>query len=109
MDADLFVRQLRKDKIAFEHIRVWDKNTFIKQLKEFTPDFIVADYSLPQFSGIEAYRLMKKEGFNSPFILMTGSVPENIIEEISREGIDAYLLKDKLANLANILRNLARK
>src|SRR5690349_20144591 len=34
-DADLLIRHLRKEKIDFEYIRVWDKDAFLEQLTVF--------------------------------------------------------------------------
>jgi len=46
-DADLLVRHLRKEKINFVHNHVWKKDTFLEQLSKFSPDLVIADYSLP--------------------------------------------------------------
>jgi len=109
MDEDLLVRHLKKEKIDFQYIRVWERNSFLDQLKKFAPDFVIADYSLPDFNGIEAFRLMKKEGFNLPFILLTGTISEKIIHQVVKEGIDDYLLKDNLLRLSNAIMNVVYK
>jgi len=109
MDADLLVRHLHKEKIDFKYVRVWKKSTFQEQLKLFAPDIIIADYSLSQFTGVEAFRLMKQEGYNLPFILASGSISEKIILQIIKEGIDDYLLKDNLNRLSNMIMNVVYK
>lgn len=108
-DADLLIRHLRKEKIDFQYTRVLDKPSFLEQLKAFEPDLIIADFTLPQFNGIEAFRLMKKEGFNLPFILVTGSISEKLINQLVKEGIDDYLLKDNLLRLPNAIMNIVHK
>lgn len=108
-DADLLIRHLRREKIDFNYTRVLDKASFTEQLKLFTPDLVIADFTLPQFNGIEAFRLMKKEGFNLPFILVTGSISEKLINQLVKEGIDDYLLKDNLLRLPNAIMNIVHK
>jgi len=108
-DADLLIRHLRREKIDFNHIRVWEKDAYLKQIDEFCPDIIIADYSLPQFNGVEAFRLMKNGGSNTPFILLTGSISERIVNQLIKEGIDDYLLKDNLIRLSNIIMNVVYK
>ena len=108
-DADLLVRHLRKEKIDFHYTRVLDKVSFSEQLKAFVPDLVIADFNLPQFNGIEAFQLMKREGFNLPFILVTGSISEKLINKLVKEGIDDYVLKDNLLRLPNAIMNIIHK
>lgn len=60
-DADLLIRYLKKENIYFSHSRVWDKDAFIIALKENRYDLIIADQILPQFSGMEAFRIAKNK------------------------------------------------
>ena len=108
-DADLLIRHLKKENIDFEYIRVLDKEAFLEQLSVFKPDLILADYSLPQFNGIEAFRMMRKEGLQLPFILVTGSISEKLINQLVKEGIDDYLLKDNLLRLPSVMMNIIHK
>jgi CheY-like chemotaxis protein len=48
-DADLVVRQLRKESFQFKWTRVQTERDFMAELKK-TPDIILSDYSMPQFS-----------------------------------------------------------
>ena len=53
-DAELAIRELRRGGLDFEALRTETRDGFLRQLREFNPDVIIADYSLPQFNGIEA-------------------------------------------------------
>ena len=108
-DADLIIRYLKRENIDFEYLRVWQKNTFIRELNEYNPDIIIADHSLPQFSGMEAFRLMKKENKSIPFILVTGTVSEKLLTEYAKEGIDDYIMKESLLRLAISIENVVNK
>lgn len=108
-DADLLVRFLNKEKIDFSHSRVWNKEAFVNALKEKNTDLIIADHSLPQFSGMEAFHIAKNENRNIPFILVTGTVSENVLTEYAKEGIDDYILKDNLLRLPSAIDNVVSK
>src|SRR5260370_24928243 len=109
-DAELIERELRKANIAFTSQRVETKEGFSKALLEFEPDIILSDYSLPQFSGLEALRLLKEKNTRVPFILITGSLTEEIAVLCMKEGADDYLLKASLKRLPSaVLKALKKK
>lgn len=105
-DTDLLIRFLKKE-IDLSYLRVDDRDAFIKALEENECDLIIADQVLPQFSGIEAFRLSK--GKNIPFILITGSVSETLLIEFAKEGIDDYILKNNLLRLPSAIKNAINK
>jgi len=92
-DADLLIRFLKKEHFECSISRVWTKDSFVNALKEDNIDIIIADHSLPQFSGMDAFRIAKKGNKKIPFILVTGTVTEIILAEYAKEGIDDYILK----------------
>lgn len=108
-DADLLIRYLKKENIDFSHSRVWDKDAFIIALKENRYDLIIADQVLPQFSGMEAFRIAKNENKDIPFILITGSVSEKLLTEYTKEGVDDYILKENLLRLPAAIKNVVSK
>ena len=108
-DAELVERELRKADIAFTSQRVETKEGFSQALVEFEPDIILSDYSLPQFSGLEALRLLKESDINVPFILITGSLTEEIAVLCMKEGADDYLLKASLKRLPSAVLNALKK
>lgn len=109
MDAVLLLRFLKKEEILFTHSRVWTRDEYLKALKENEYDIIIADHSLPQFSGMEAFRILKNEKSKIPFILLTGTVTENILTEYAKEGIDDYILKENLLRLPSAIMNVISK
>jgi serine phosphatase RsbU (regulator of sigma subunit) len=108
-DADLLVRFLNKEKLQFSCTRVWNKSTFVSEIKKREYDLIIADHNLPQFSGMEAFNICKKENVNFPFILVTGSVSEKLLTEYAKEGIDDYILKDNLLRLPSAIDKILDK
>ena len=62
-------------------------------------ELILSDYSLPHFDGLRAVRLLRERGLDIPFILVSGTIGEDIAVSAMKEGADDYLLKDRLARL----------
>jgi signal transduction histidine kinase len=97
-DASLLLHLLREAGFAPEWRRVETESEYLANLDPAL-DVILADYALPQFSGLEALRLMRGRGLNIPFILVTGTAGEEAAVSALHEGADDYLLKDRLARL----------
>jgi two-component system cell cycle sensor histidine kinase/response regulator CckA len=108
-DAELIQNELRKANIAYLARRVETRGDFLKQLAAFEPDVILADYSLPQFTGLEALRSLREQKFDTPFILVTGSQSEEVAVECMKEGADDYILKASLKRLPSAIFNTLKK
>jgi PAS domain S-box-containing protein len=62
-------------------------------------DVVLCDYSMPKFSAIDALSLLKKTGLDIPFIIISGTIGEEIAVQSMLMGAHDYLMKDKLARL----------
>ena len=98
-DAELMESELRNGGIAFSSRRVETKDAFLKELKDFEPDLIIADYSLPQFDGLSALSIVKERCPEVPFILVLGVIDEEMAIEIFNRGATDYVFKDRLSRL----------
>ena len=97
-DAELMVGALRKAGLDVEAERVETATEFAARLAP-EPDLILSDFKLPQFGGVEALRLVRSRGLCVPFIIVSGTIGEDVAVEAMREGADDYLLKDRMARL----------
>jgi CheY-like chemotaxis protein len=68
-------------------------------LLEPPPDVILSDFSLPQWSGLDALRVVRERGLDVPVIIVSGTMGEDRAVAAMREGAVDYLLKDRLARL----------
>lgn len=90
--------------------RVSSKKDFLDALTKFKPDIILADYTLPTFNGMHAFRLFKEQKKTIPFIIVTGSLNEQLALECLSEGVDDFILKSSYKRLPSvIIRNLEIK
>ncbi len=77
-DAELIQRELTKADISFCSHCVETREDFLRALEDFSPDAILADFSMPQFNAMEALQLLRDQPRDIPFILVTGSQSEEV-------------------------------
>jgi PAS domain S-box-containing protein len=98
-DADLEEHELRKIGIPFTLQRVETRDDFVRALEEFNPDIVLSDYNLPDFSGVEALEIVRREHPEIPVIMVTGALPDIEAVGLIHAGAKDYVLKDRLARL----------
>jgi signal transduction histidine kinase len=99
MDAELSRHQLTK--AGFEPIIdvVETALTFGERLAGSSYDVILADYTLPGWSGMEALAQMQQLKHDIPFILVTGALGDEMAVKCVQAGVNDYILKDRLGRL----------
>jgi two-component system sensor histidine kinase UhpB len=102
-DVELLKVALKTDEFDFEYKVVWDRKEFESALKKYNPDVILSDFTLPQFNGLEALKMVKDKNLNRPFIIVTGAVDEETAVACIKSGADDYLLKDRLTRLPSAI------
>jgi PAS domain S-box-containing protein len=104
-DAELIELELQEAGLNFIIKKTETKDDFLKILKDFFPDIILADYKMPHWTAIEALKLLKENTFDIPCILVTGNQTEEIAVETMKLGAVDYILKDSLKRLPNAIKN----
>ena len=108
-DAELMVRELARAGFERHWQRVETETDYIAQLQGI-PDVILADHTLPEFGAPQALDLLKERGLDIPFIVVTGSISEEVAVERIKQGAADYILKDRMARLgAAVQRALQEK
>ena len=97
-DADMVVRELRRAGFDPETCLVDCEADFVAQLDPGI-DIILADYSLPLFDGLAALRCLQARQLDIPFVIVTGSLGDELAARCIKEGVTDYLLKDRLERL----------
>ncbi|MEP7257203.1 MAG: PAS domain S-box protein [Flavitalea sp.] len=108
-DAMLVRRALQKGNLDFEKLVVDTKAGFVKALKDFSPDIILSDHSLPSFNSHDALTILQEMGMKIPFILITANISEEFAVDVIKRGADDYILKDRLQRLPNAIHNALEK
>src|ERR1700678_2940998 len=103
-DAEMELHELRRAGFEPEWIRVESAGAYLEQLNAGW-DLVLSDYQMPQFTGFRALQLLKERGLEIPFILVSGTIGEDMAVEAMRIGATDYLLKDRLARLGTAVKH----
>jgi PAS domain S-box-containing protein len=108
-DADIVRRTLQKSDLNPEILLVDNKIEFVKGLRQFAPDVIISDHSLPSFDSLEALNFVQDSDLRIPFILLTSTMSEEFAVQVIKQGADDYLLKDRIERLPSAIMNALKK
>jgi PAS domain S-box-containing protein len=98
-DAALTIRQLKRADYEVTFERVETAGAMLTALKEHTWDLVIADYSMPQFTGMAALELLKSTGLDIPFFIISGSIGEDLAVDVMKLGASDYLMKGNVKRL----------
>jgi signal transduction histidine kinase len=104
-DAELAIRELRKNGFDPQCRRVDTREAFMSALAEDRPDVIIYDHNLPDFSSSEALQLTQHSDLGIPFIIVSHAIGDEEAVALMRGGAADYLLKDRLGRLGESVRH----
>ncbi|MGK7345817.1 MAG: PAS domain-containing protein [Candidatus Nitrospinota bacterium M3_3B_026] len=103
-DALLILRELEKDGLDPTSKIVETAGDYTAALSENSWDVIISDYSMPNFSGVEALRMLKDSGRDIPFVMVSGAIGEETAVETMKAGAHDFIVKGNYARLAQAIR-----
>ncbi len=98
-DTALLLRELRRGGYEPLYERVENAEAMKAALARQGWDVVIADYSLPHFSALAALTLLQDSELDLPFIIVSGTVGEDVAVATMKAGAHDYLIKGKLARL----------
>jgi PAS domain S-box-containing protein len=98
-DALLIVRELRDGGFDPTYTRVESLEALKVELAGHEWDCIISDYSMPHFGGLAALAEVQSAGKDIPFILVSGTIGEDLAVAAMKWGAHDYIMKDKLSRL----------
>ncbi len=104
LDAELVAEALRKGGFLISVDVVQDEAEFERQLRLHPPDVVIADNNLPQWQGMEALEVLRREGLDIPLIIVSGALGDVAAVDCIKRGATDYVLKDGLARLPETVR-----
>ena len=98
-DAELAEREIRRVDVSCAFLRVDTREGMVAALRDFTPDVILTDHSLPTFSAGDALALARQLAPDTPVIVLTGRLGDEPAVQYLQAGAADYVVKDHLRRL----------
>jgi two-component system cell cycle sensor histidine kinase/response regulator CckA len=103
IDARLILHELRKAGFDPMITRVQTEAAYLAHLNPL-PEIILCDYNLPQFDATRALEILREQALDIPFLIVSGSIGEEVAVRAMQWGATDYLLKDRLGRLGMAIR-----
>ena len=98
-DALLVIRELTGGGYQVESERVETAEAMRAALREHSWDLVISDYSMPNFSAPAALSVLRESGLDIPFIIVSGTVGEEVAVSALKAGAHDFLSKMGLSRL----------
>ncbi len=104
VDAIMVARALRRGGYEPDLVRVETASALTAALAHTAWDVVLSDFSMPGWSGLDALALVQDHAPDLPFILVSGTIGEDLAVAAMQQGASDYLLKDRLTRLPGAVR-----
>ena len=108
-DAELEVRQLKRAGLGVLDRVVDSEPLFRGALRDFAPDVILSDFSMPGFDGMQALAIAREQCPEVPFIFVSGTLGEEHAVRALKSGAVDYVLKHNLIRLPSAVERAVRE
>ncbi|HLY11855.1 MAG TPA: hybrid sensor histidine kinase/response regulator [Planctomycetota bacterium] len=102
-DTDLILHELRRGGYSTHHARVDTEKGMRDAVAGQAWDVVLADYSMPHFSGGNALAMVRKSGLDIPFIIVSGAIGEDTAVAAMKAGAHDYVMKSTLGRLVPVI------
>jgi len=98
-DTFLLERELKRGGFIPTILRVEKEADIVAALQSPDWDIVISDHNIPGISSEVVLDLVQSSGLGVPFIIVSGSIGEDIAVSAMRTGAHDYIMKDNLARL----------
>ena len=98
-DASLMLRELRRAQFEPEFERVETEQELKAALEKGGWDIVLSDHGLPRFNSLQALNMLHESELDLPFIIVSGSIGEDLAVAAMKSGAHDYIMKNNLARL----------
>lgn len=98
-DAALLILELKRGDYDLTFERVDTPEAMAKAIEQKKWDLVVSDYSMPYFNVQGALDLLKQHDLDLPFIVVSGTVGEEVAIEALRAGAHDFMPKGHFSRL----------
>ena len=105
-DAELCVAELERAGYDVAADVVGTRNDFEDRVRANAYDVVLADYRLPDWTGMDALAVLRGHRKEVPLILVTGTLGDEMAVECLKRGVADYVVKQNLARLPLVVRRI---
>ncbi len=98
-DAELLLAYLRRGGYLPQYKRVETAADLVTAMNEQKWDIIFSDHNMPQFSSTAALEIVRASDLDVPFLIVSGSIGEEMAVASMKAGAQDYLMKGNLTRL----------
>jgi hypothetical protein len=102
-DSLLLLHELKRGGYTIDFQRIDTALGLEQALDNCMWDAILSDYSMPQFTALEALEILQQKAIDLPFIVVSGTVGEDVAVQTMQAGAQDYIMKDNLRRLVPAL------
>jgi PAS domain S-box-containing protein len=99
-DAQLVSQDLHRAGYDVTSQRVDTAEAMTAALEDGDWDLIISDHRMPRFSSLAALKVYKERDCDMPFLVVSGSIGEELAVSAMKAGAHDYIMKDNLTRLA---------
>ena len=103
VDAMVIQSHLASSGLNFEILQLKTQVDYLAALENESFALILADYTLPFFDGLSALRVAREKCPNTPFIVISGAIGDDLAVETLKQGATDYVLKSCLGRLVPVI------
>src|ERR1700682_791648 len=103
VDAMIIHSQLASSGLNFEILQIETELDYLSALENESFALILADYTLPFFDGLSALRMAREKCRDTPFIVISGTIGDDLAVETLKQGATDYVLKNCLGRLVPVI------
>ncbi len=102
-DATLIVHELEHGGYEVDFQRTDTSDAIEGALRDREWDIILCDHAMPKICGPEALQIAKKTCPDTPFVVVSGWMTDELAESVKKEGACDFVHKNDLAKLVPVV------
>lgn len=103
-DATLIVHELEHGGFDVSYERIDTSDAIEEALGRKKWDIIFCDHAMPEICAPEALQIAKKLSPETPFVIVSGWMNEELAEAAKKEGADDFVRKNNLIKLVPVVK-----
>lgn len=102
-DEELLRLALAQSKLLPSIRRVSSRPAIAASLAEAKWDLILCDHNLPGLDSLDVLQMVAEHGCDTPFVILSGDIPDDQAIEAMRRGARDFIYKDALDKLVLVI------